>query len=143
MALIAMAALGGLGGLSAHQRGKGRIKQLQLQEDNFYTQADIAESIGAFEAHLFRRRARHDRGQIPAVQAASGIRVGTGSALDSQIIAAQNNKSEELQITFARELQAWGLRENANNVNKARHAAKQQKPLDIIGGALSFASIAR
>ena len=139
---FAMAGMAVLGAASAYTKGKGQIAQLKLEEDNLNLQADIAKSLGAFEAHLFRRKSEFERSGIITTAAASGQRLDTGSALDVLMFQAQNHKTEELQIVQARELQAWGLEQQAFNIKQSRQAAQKQLLLDVIGGALSFASVA-
>lgn len=140
MAWVLAAVLGTVGAVDAGSRTWGRMKQLEEYEKNLKLKATVTDRLGDLETHVFMRKAAEMRGGIPAAAAASGVRVGAGSAFEVLVEQARNDASEAGQIKTARLLQAYGIREEARLVDHQHKMLSRQIHLDMFGGFMKGAS---
>lgn len=135
-------ALAGFGGFMGAVQNRSKYQALVQQEQNLRQQARITKELGQFELYLFQRRAENERGAIPAVAAFSGFRTFEGSAFEVLMEQAREDATTAVQMRTARGLQAHGFETQARQARFAQTMLDRQLPLDMIGGALSFGSVA-
>jgi hypothetical protein len=136
-AAIALASIGAFKGAAD---GLATIRGLRSQELNSLQSAKITRELGKLEVSLFRRQAKSELGQFFVDYAAAGVVVDAGTPMDALMNQARNDASAEIQMTNARELQAYGFEQEAANAAHARKTSKRQMPFDILGGAMSMGS---
>lgn len=91
------------GGMDARRMGKAQRALANQQADE---ELDSARA----EAEIIRRNAESARGGAVAGQAASGVRVGEGSALDAERKVAQVGEQDALMTILTGERRARALR---------------------------------
>lgn len=121
----------GVAGTIADTVGKRRL--LGATAAALELQARLAAQAGQLEIKIFRRAAQFRRGGIVAAAAASGVRVGSGSAFDVLLEQARNDGTQILQMKNARAMQIWDLRARAKIARFQRSALLKQMPLTIAG----------
>jgi hypothetical protein len=109
--------------------------------------ATYASQAGEAQADIAARKGAAVSGKVKAGQAASGIDVNTGSALDVQAGQRETSKLEAETVLNNAELQAYGYRSQATGYTaqaglEKMEAAQAPVGADIatIGGVLSSAS---
>jgi len=156
--LASSVASAGIGAYGAYQGGKAKEKQYQyqagiarmnqqIQEQN----ASYALESGDREVQQVGMKHRALMGKIRSQQAASGVRVDSGSNADVQAGAnmvarmdQDNTRRNTMQKVRGYKIAAWEQGENANLADvAARNARKEGKTgvlTSLIGGASSVSS---
>lgn len=156
---MAIASVGTLAGAAISASGK--MQQANAQADASRYQAQIAqnnaatyennaryaEQAGMVRAINQSMKGRSKIGSIKAAQAANGVDVNSGSALDVRVGEARTQREEALTVQHDAELQAYGYRTQAENerasaglYEKKARAATAGAALDAAGGLLGSAS---
>ena len=128
----------GVSAAGAMMQSQQAAAQMQMQADMHKRQAFLERESGAHEAELATRQGERIAGAQRAGLAASGIDLGTGSALDSQVDSA---------IEVQRDVDAirWNANIKADNekykAKEAKYNAKQEKKAGYLNAASSLAPI--
>lgn len=148
---VAGAVISGAGAIQAGQaQQKAATYQAQVAKNNSLIaeqNAQHAEEAGLAQAQASSLKARATSGRIRAAQAASGIDVNTGSAVDVQESAAEQGHQDTETVMSNAELQAYGYRSQGTGFNAQAGLDEQvarQAPIgaafSATGGLLSSAS---
>lgn len=112
------------------QYGQGRAANInaQTEGDQLDWQASNSEADGQMQARRIRRAGAAARGETLAAVAASGVKVGEGSALDAERQVMEDYATDEYMAILNGKLRGAGLRLSANNARRAgRDAARAGK----------------
>ena len=108
-----MVAIGGLNAMQQIQAGKTAQAQGDLRGDALDYQAKIENDAALQTAAVIRRAGRRQVGQANAAYAGAGVKVGEGSALETERQITQDSEHDAFQALLAGSRRASGLRTDA------------------------------
>lgn len=120
-------AMAGTGLQVAGQVKQGRAAQRQADQDaaRMEYQAAIEQDNALATADQIRRQGVRDRGQTVATIAASGVKIGEGSALDAEREVMQDAEADAYMAILNGGRAAQGLRSDAAATRRAGRQAKR------------------
>lgn len=104
------AAVTGMNALNQVQQGRYAKAQAGLQAQALDYQAKVEQDNALKTAELIRRAGRRQVGQANAAYAAAGVKVGEGSALETERYIEQGVESDAFQALLGGDRRAAGLR---------------------------------
>lgn len=139
-AMAAYALVAGATAYSAYssiQSGKQASLNADAQSDQAKLDADTAASAAVVQADRIRRLARNQNSEANAALAASGVEVGTGTALNINEEITKNAEEDAALTVFNGRNQASRLNTEASNYKLAGSQAKSAGYSQAIGSVLS------
>lgn len=127
------------GGLSASNAAKYQAAVAQNNAIIARQNAEYATQAGQAEAEKSSMRGAANLASIKTGQAASGINVNTGSAVDVQESAREVNKLDTDTTLNNAALKAYGYRTQATGFEAETKLDKSAATSDLIGGGLGAA----
>lgn len=99
--------------------------------------ANIASEAGAEQAYITSQGTRAQVGSIKANQAASGVDVNSGSAVDVQVSARQLGKFDAMTVRSNATKEAFGYVNQADNYKAQAQLDRAEARADIASGWLN------
>jgi hypothetical protein len=119
------------------QQGRAAQRQANAEAAGLEYQAAIEQDNALAQAQQIRRQGVRDRGQTVAAVAASGVKIGEGSALDAEREVMQDAEADAYMAILNGDNAARGLRADAQNRRRAGRDAKRASYLSAVGTLLS------
>lgn len=143
-ASVGGAVIGGLGAISQAQSQAASAKyssQVAAENATIANQnAQWAGQSGEQQAAMSEQKTRAEVGSIQANQAASGINVNTGSAVDVRSSAVENGELDAITIRSNAARQAYGYQTQSTSDVAQSTLDKSQAGYDSTAGDISGAS---
>lgn len=117
-------------GRAAKQAGDEQAKQLEYQ-------AAVDEDIALSQAEQIRRQGQRDRSSSVAAAAASGVRIGEGSALDAERQVLEDSEVDAAMAILSGKRSAMGTRYQAASARAAGRQARNASYIQAAGTLLN------
>jgi hypothetical protein len=145
---LGLTALGGVtGALGAIQQGKAQAASARfnaavagINAQQAERNAQMASEAGMAQAAMRERQTRAEVGQLKANQAASGIDVNSGSALDVRSSAAELGELDALTVRSNATKEAYGYSTQANSFRNEAGLENAEAENDETAGNVGAAS---
>lgn len=131
---ITMAAVQTVGAVSAGNKAK-KAADAQAAQDVYQAQVSRAEAEG--QAKRIRREGAVARGQTLGALAASGVKIGEGSALEAERQVMTDYETDAAMAILSGERQSSALMEQANQRRRAGRDARTASYINAAGSLLS------
>lgn len=121
---------------SALYNAKAALQNAQMAKTN----AGLASEAGATQANMSEQRTRATVGAIKANQAASGVDVNSGSAVDVRSSAAELGELDALTVRSNATKEAYGYQTQAHNFETQSGLDKFEAANDATAGMINASS---
>jgi hypothetical protein len=138
MAWVAVA-IGGMNAMNQIQQGRYANAQAGLQAQQLDYQAQVEQDTALKTAEIIRRAGRRQVGQANATYAAAGVKVGEGSALETERQIDQDVEHDAFQTILEGSRRAGGLRADAAMTRADGRAREAAGYVNAVGTALGSA----
>ena len=135
-----MGAVGAVGGgVAANKQAKYQAAEMENQAKVADWQAEQTMEQTRQEQIAFDRQASRQRGEMAALQAASGLRMDAGSLLDIAADTAREQAIDRQNLGYQGQLNAWGYNNQANALSASAANAKAAGRNALASGIMSGA----
>lgn len=117
--------------------GNAANRQAKAEAQQLANQAAYEADAGKQEAGKIRKRTALDRGSAVANYAASGVRIGEGSALAVEEYIQQGGEEDAMMTLLNADRRANALRQQASATRAAGKAARNASYLQGVGSLVS------
>lgn len=143
-ASLASSVIGGIGAIQQGRASSASAKYNSAIASNNATiatqNAQFAGEAGEAQAAMSEKKTRAEVGSIQNNQAASGINVNSGSAVDVRSSAAENGELDAITIRSNAARQAYGYQAQSTSENAQATLDKSQAGYDSTAGDISGAT---
>lgn len=122
---LMLAASAGVQAMGQIQQGRSVRDAANLDADRLDWQASQERLDAAADARMVARQGRNARGAVTTAIASSGVKLGEGSALDAERLAAENAYSDEYMAILNGERRARAMEMEASTRRRAGRDARR------------------
>lgn len=129
--------LAGMQAVSSIQQGRSAQARANMEGDRLDFQGRMEQDEAQAQAARIRREGTQARGAVLGAVAASGVKVGEGSALDAERQVMQDYTQDEYMAILTGDRRALGLKLNADSTRRAGRDAKRAGYINAATSLLS------
>lgn len=119
------------------QSGRSAQSRANMEADALDFQGRMEQDQAQATAARIRREGAEARGAVLGAVAASGVKVGEGSALDAERQVMQDYTQDEYMAILTGDRRALGLKLNADSTRRAGRDAKRAGEINAVTSLLS------